>query len=298
MIYIDKQQNVADGEGYTRDYIEDSYDLGSHAFIPSLQSEEAFNRFRNQQYNSHSPHADADFKSLLLREQEERCCYCMRRISADVKDSNIEHLVPKKSASADYSYYAGYSDLLNYHVCHSESFEERRYADKQAAARSRKLPHMVAYGNLAASCMDSHHCNSARGNAKIPPLPVVQGIESKYIYSPSGMMVTEDRDSEYGRAIDVLNLNYDTLMLIRLLWRKAVLSGYDATQIMAITDILDKRSFLCTVFGKPSFTDLPARWQNFAPVGDNGSTYYWDLFVRYDWFYDYYRHHDKEGNRI
>lgn len=122
MIYIDKQQNVADGEGYTRDYIEDSYDLGSHAFIPSLQSEEAFNRFRNQQYNSHSPHADADFKSLLLREQEGRCCYCMRRISADVKDSNIEHLVPKKSASADYSYYAGYSDLLNYHVCHSESF--------------------------------------------------------------------------------------------------------------------------------------------------------------------------------
>ena len=92
--------------------------LGSHAFIPSLQSEEAFNRFRNQQYNSHSPHADADFKSLLLREQEGRCCYCMRRISADVKDSNIEHLVPKKSASADYSYYAGYSDLLNYHSAH------------------------------------------------------------------------------------------------------------------------------------------------------------------------------------
>ena len=26
MIYIDKQQNIADGERYTRDYLEDSYD--------------------------------------------------------------------------------------------------------------------------------------------------------------------------------------------------------------------------------------------------------------------------------
>ena len=298
MIYIDKQQNIADGEGYTRDYLEDSYDLGFHAFIPSLQSEEAFNRFRNLQYNSHSLHADADFKSLLLREQGGRCCYCMGRICADVKDSNIEHLVPKKSAVAEYPYYASYSDLLNYHVCHSETFEARNYASKQAAARSRTLPHMVAYENLVASCMDTHHCNGARGNEKIPPLPVVQGIESKYFYSPAGMMVTEDGDSEYGRAIDVLNLNYDLLLLIRLLWRKTASSAYTPAQIVAITDITEKRSFLCTVFGKALFTDLPTRWQNFAPLGENGSTYYWDLFVRYDWFYDYYLHHDKAGNRI
>lgn len=298
MIYIDKQQNIADGEGYTRDYLVESYDEESKTFLPSLQEEESFNRFRNQQYNSHSPHADADFKSLLLREQEGRCCYCMRRISADAKDSNIEHLVPKKSLAAEFAYYAGYSEVLNYHVCHSKTFEGRSFVSKQAVARSRSLPHMVAYENLVASCLDAHHCNSARGNEKIPPLPIVQGIENKYFYSPAGMMVTEDGDSEYGRAIDVLNLNYDLLLHIRLLWRKAVISGYDAGQIIAITDISDKRSFLCDVFRKTSFTDLPTRWQNFAPIGDNGSTYYWDLFVRYEWFYDYYLHHDKNGNRV
>ena len=298
MIYIDKQLSVADGEGYTRDYLEDSFDVKSNSFLPSLQSEEAFNRFRNQQYNSHSHHADADFKSLLLREQEGRCCYCMCRISADVKDSNIEHLVPKKSTLAEYPYYASYSDLLNYHVCHSEAFESRRYADKHAVAVAQKLPHMVTYENLVASCMDAHHCNSARGNEKIPPLPVIQGIESKYFYSPAGMIVTEDRDSEYGRAIDVLNLNYDLLLYIRLLWRKTASSAYTPAQIVAIKDISDKRSFLCTVFRKMSFTDLPARWQNFTPIGDNSSTYYWDLFVKYDWFYDYYLHHDRAGNRI
>lgn len=297
MIYIDKHQNIADGEGYTRDYLEDSFDVKTNTFLPSLQSEESFNRFRNQQYNSHSPHADTDFKSLLLREQGGRCCYCMCRISADIKDSNIEHLVPKKSAAAEYSYYASYSDLLNYHVCHSETFESRRYASKQVVARTRLLPHMVAYENLVASCLDTHHCNSVRGNKKIPPLPVVQDIESKYYYSPSGMMVTDDRDFEYSRAIDVLNLNYDLLLYIRLLWRKVTSSAYTPAQIVAIADISDKRSFLCNVFGKASFRKLPIRWQNFAPIGDNSSTYYWDLFVKYDWFYEYYRHHDKAGNR-
>lgn len=298
MIYIDKQQNIDDGEGYTRDYLEDSFDERTNSFLPSLQSEESFNRFRNQQYNSHSHHADADFKSLLLREQEGRCCYCMRRISSDVKDSNIEHLVPKKSSAAEYSYYARYSDMLNYHVCHSETFENKSYANKKVVARTRTLPHMVAYENLVASCMDTHHCNSARGNEMIPALPIVHGIESKYIYSPVGRMVSEDKDSEFGRAIDVLNLNYDLLLYIRLLWRKAASSAYTLAQITTITDITEKRSFLRTVFGKTSFTDLPDRWQNFAPLGDNSSTYYWDLFVRYDWFYDYYLHHDKAGNSI
>lgn len=298
MIYIDKQQNIADGEGYTRDYLEDSYDVSSHSFIPSLQSEESFNRFRNQQYNSHSPHADADFKSLLLREQEGRCCYCMRRISANMDDSNIEHLVPKKSLAADYAYYARYSESLNYHVCHSETFESRRYVDKHAVAGVQKLPHIVAYENLVASCMDAHHCNSARGNEKMPPLPIVRDIESKYFYSPSGVIVSNDADSEYERAIGRLGLNYETLKNIRLLWRKTVSSGYNHAQILSITDVSDKHAFLCALFGLRSVSELKPKWQNFAPAGQNGSTYYWDLFVRYDWFYEYYLHHDKNGNRV
>lgn len=298
MIYIDKQQNVADGEGYTRDYIEDSYDLGSHAFIPSLQSEEAFNRFRNQQYTPLSPHVDTNFKSLLLREQEGRCCYCMCRISDDAKDSNIEHLIPKKSPVGDLSYYAKYSDLLNHHVCHSATFEGKHYANKKVVAQQVRLPHMVAYENLVASCMDSHHCNSARGNAKMPPLPVIPDIESKVFYSRSGRVVSEDADVEFGNAIDLLKLNHEMLEQIRLLWRKVAESAYRVEQIIILTEAADKQAFLCEIFGKQSMTDLQPKWQNYAPIGENASTYYWDLFVRYDWFYDYYRHHDKDGNRI
>ena len=47
MRYLDKQLNLADGEGYTRDYLEDSFDVISNSFLPSLQSEESFNRFLN-----------------------------------------------------------------------------------------------------------------------------------------------------------------------------------------------------------------------------------------------------------
>lgn len=298
MIYIDKQQNIADGEGYTRDYLESSFDEGSHTFLPSLKEEESFNCFRNQQYVSHSPHADADFKSLLIREQQGLCCYCMRRIGADARDSNIEHLVPKKSLVVDFPYYARYSDLLNFHVCHSEAFENRSYSDKRTVTRQARLPHMVAYENLVASCTDDHHCNSARGNVTIPPLPIIREIESKYFYSPAGMMVTEDADGEYERAIGVLNLNYALLVQIRLLWKKVAASAFLVAQIMGITAVEDKQSFLCAVFGKPSFLDLAPKWQNFAPASEDGSTYYWDLFLKYDWFYDYYRHHDKDGNRV
>lgn len=298
MIYIDKQQNMADGEGYTRDYLEDSFDEGSHTFIPNLKEEESFNRFRNQHYVSHSQHTDTDFKSLLIREQQERCCYCMRRISTDVRDSNIEHLVPKKTLVTDFSYYARYSDLLNYHVCHSDTFENRTYPNKRTVVKQVKLPHMVAYENLVASCMGEHHCNSARGNETIPPLPIIRGIESKYFYSPAGMMVTEDADREYKIAIGVLNLNFELLVQIRLLWKKVAVSAFHVTHVIGITSMEDKQSFLCTVFSKPSFLDLAPKWQNFAPSGENGSTYYWDLFVKYDWFYDYYRHHDKNGNWV
>ena len=298
MIFIDKQQNIADGEGYTRDYLEDSFDEGAHTFLPSLKEEESFNCFRNHLYVSHTPHADADFKSLLLREQQGRCCYCMRRISADVQDGNIEHLVPKKSQVAVFPYYARYSELLNFHVCHSETFENKNYPDKRTVARQAKLPHMVAYENLVVSCMDEHHCNSARGNETIPPLPIIREIESKYFYSPAGMIVTEDADREYEKSIGVLNLNFALLVQIRLLWKKVTASAFNLAQVMGITAVADKQAFLCTVFGKQSFSDLALKWQNFAPDSEDGSTYYWDLFVKYDWFYDYYKHHDKSGNRV
>ncbi len=297
-MFIDKQANIADGEGYTRDYLEDSFDEGSHTFIPNLQGEEAFNSFRNQRYDPVSTHSDADFKSLLLREQQGRCCYCMRHIGTDAKDSNIEHVIPKTSPVADFSYYSKYSELLNHRVCHSEVFERRSYPDKKALRRQIKLPHMVAYENLVASCTDPHHCNAKRGSKKVPPLPLISGIEDKYFYSPTGLIVTEDADCEYVKAIDILGLNYETLRLIRLLWRKVTVSSFTVTEILGFTDVKDRQSFLCSVFGKSYFSELSPRWQDFAPYAENGSTYYWDMFVRYDWFYDYYKHHDKNGKGI
>ena len=112
MIYFDKQPNIVDGEGYTRDYLGSSFDENSHRFLPSLQNEESFNCFRNHRYISHSQHNDPDFKSLLLREQCGHCCYCMRRIGIDANDCNIEHVVPKNSPIDDFRYYASYSNLL------------------------------------------------------------------------------------------------------------------------------------------------------------------------------------------
>ena len=289
MIYIDKHPNIKEGEGYTRAYLVESFDEEQQRFLPSLQDEECFNRFRSH---------DAGIKSLLLREQGGRCCYCMRRISADAKDSNIEHLVPKRCAEEDFAYYANYSDLLNHHVCHSKIFEGRNHTDKKAVARAGKLPHMVAYENLVASCIDSNHCNSARGNEKIPPLPIIRDIENRYFYSKVGRIVSLEEESEYDKALDVLGLNCELLRLIRLLWRKAVDTGYNIAQITSLKAVEERQLFLCHVFGKQSITDLRAEWLIFAPVAENGSTHYWDMFMMYDWFYDYYKHHDKFGNRI
>ena len=295
MIYFDKQPNIVDGEGYTRDYLGSSFDENSHRFLPSLQNEESFNCFRNHRYISHSQHNDLDFKSLLLREQCGHCCYCMRRIGIDANDCNIEHVVPKNSPIDDFRYYASYSNLLTFHVCHSITFEEKYYHDKQEVERQTKLPHMVAYENLVASCVG---CNNSRGSEKIPPLPLIQTVDSIYFYSPAGMIVTENADQEYGKAIGKLNLNKEDLKLVRLLWKKVAASSYDVQQIESIKTLTEKQNFLCIIFSKDSFSSLLPRWQNFAPYGHSSSTYYWDLFLRFDWFYDYYKHHDKYGNRL
>ena len=44
--------------------------------------------------------------SILLPEQSNRCCYCMRRITDHNDDASIEHIVPKSVTSrADLAHY-------------------------------------------------------------------------------------------------------------------------------------------------------------------------------------------------
>ncbi|GHT09887.1 hypothetical protein FACS189426_09260 [Bacteroidia bacterium] len=61
---------------------------------------------------------------LLLQEQHNRCCYCMRKLDADDEEKTLEHLIPNKikSKSAFDAYLNPETVLNEKNVCFAEEF--------------------------------------------------------------------------------------------------------------------------------------------------------------------------------
>lgn len=114
-------------------------------------------------------------------------------------------------------------------------------------------------------------------------------------YNYLGKIVPERPEIE--GTIKALCLNNETLEEIRMLWYKISRSDKTVADILAITHILDKISLLKELFHTDNYTTLDD-WKKYAPVPPPGhphttnhETPYWDLFIKYDWFYHYYKAH-------
>ena len=99
--------------------------------------------------------------SILLSEQDYRCCYCMKRLNP-IKDpeATIEHLIPRSASNGlNFSQYfdTDYPGLNRNYVCHTDNY-------KKGTSNEGQYPHHVAYHNFAIAC---HDCNEKRGNSFI-----------------------------------------------------------------------------------------------------------------------------------
>lgn len=211
---------------------------------------------------------------LLLKEQNNFCCYCMKHIIEN--ETTLEHIIPNKSNnSGDFDIYKAYNQIDTFVF-----FWERAMCTNRISVPP--FPHILAYENLVASCNGyiptaglSKCCNNIRGSKEIIPLFCLANVEQELKYELSGAI---DCAEKYFNTIKILALEQTTLRLFRRCWLNlssnySALDVIDASKDEKLRDkIIDDMNF------------------EYVSVSDRmtiKNEVYWKSFMNYFWFYLY-----------
>ena len=214
------------------------------------------------------------FRERLLKDNNHRCCYCMR----DIKGTTVEHMIPQSVKNQEtfskYFEHSGNHDLVN--MILTQDFLDN---PKEVPP----FPHAIAYENLIPSCFGylpsgtSKCCNNFRGDKTIQPLVFRINIHEEITYYADGNIVwTEDPEEEQPTIVK-LGLDCLELKAIRRIWY--YLSNHDMTcedanKNQTIDDLLIE-------LGVPKNTQESNMQQmliNFK------KTEYWELLTKYTYF--------------
>ena len=214
--------------------------------------------------------------TVLLPEQGNRCCYCMRRIEDHTDDASIEHIVPKSTTSrAELSHYfsvrSGGLNAAN--VCLSQDFINN-------GSVAPPYPHHVAYQNYAVACK---RCNSARWHHPIEPIFLFAGIHEEVQYNQFTGEVTWPLDPVYSDPIpglptlEAADVNRPILKAIRAVWSYVRRNGLNPEA--------GSRSDLIYGAMGDSLTANPAMSEDdFSAYLSLNTDEMWNLFMKYDYF--------------
>ena len=284
MQYIDKSLHREEGNRITLKYLEQIKIVDEQRYPVDYNN--SF-RFLPNKTNSYYK----QMASVLLVNQKNYCCYCMRRLTGD-GDTTLEHIIPQSSNTDRIKYYQRDEVLeLKNQIVLSSDFSHLINPSLE------KLPHTVAYDNLVVSCHgelpkrkntddivihDGQCCNNARGNEDIYPIYLLN-IPTLIVYHKSGLALegNEEQWNEDVRKV-ILNakLNYESLRDIRQLW--FVLKGNSIEEIKRLGDNKDTRRDLIqdalylTSLEQKEIDNLLTKFQKEE---------YWNTFLLYDWFH-------------
>ncbi len=209
-----------------------------------------------------------EFTAVLLGNQQHYCCYCMKYIDFD--DTTLEHIIPHKTKTQDiFDSYLICAEL-NDHVMFSKYFDRTRKLIPPA-----KYPHDIAYFNLVASCDSNVHCNHYRSSKFIRPLFYDNGIANKVQYNFEGIAYCTEYDEEL-RSVGV-STNAD-LRAYRKAW-KILAETKDSLDEINDDDI---DNVVFELIDHPYYERLLNNL-----TGENNKK---ELFKRYHWFFQYYKH--------
>lgn len=205
--------------------------------------------------------------SLMMREQENLCCYCMKDL--DTERKTLEHIIPHHLQLAEFDAYLVTPELTN-NVIHLEKFDRNN-----KVIPPNKYPHDIAYHNLIVSCDSKIHCNNYRSDDKITPLIYDVNIERKIEYDRAGSVSCH----QYEDDLNALGLSKPNspLKFIRLIWYKLAKKYHHIDEItpevieavvLDLILIFEPLKILEDFTGKPS---------------------YQDLVMKYKWFFQYYK---------
>lgn len=209
---------------------------------------------------------------LLSRQQENRCCYCMRMIEG--ANGNLEHIVPQSVDDVN--------ELLEYQRKGLVSTDIFILNNRNVPMQLPPYPHFIAYQNLALSCYGEFVtkdkkkcCNSERKNRYIIPIFLDSNVSTRLIYEKDGSLVYVDDLSD---TINNLGLEHETLVKIRRIW-------------FFLSDQLSIAEFEQARINHSYFSDLLEQ-NGHIPI-DEKLTYnnptYWKLLFEYSWFFGYFQ---------
>ncbi len=291
MEYIDKSHFLGREREIDRIFLEDCFDKDSLSFYPEIDTDQSYANFSNRTYRK----GIDGWEHLLLQEQNDRCCYCMKRLHAGAL--NIEHVIPRNIQATDQEEelrkYTNASQLLKQNVELSSEFAKRHFANKEALSEVTKFPHRIALTNLLASCngkfgkpQDGCCCNNARSNDYLLPLMLMPEVDQRIKYDKhSGLIMLYPKEKSWEKMLQTLNDG--TYKEIRVLWYKAWLHK-DEFQLESLVhyDTKERILFLNLIFDVDNFTKISEEYQKYAGIL-TGDSVYWKLFLDFDWFYNY-----------
>lgn len=253
MKYIDKSINKVSGTAIVNELLNDSWDE---------------NVYYGANYDGlKKPKYKQRFSELLLNEQENYCCYCMKQITDH--SITLEHIIPQASSEDDFNKYMVVSELIDNVIYRSHFDWSKKHNPND------KHPHDIAYHNIIAACSS---CNNNRGDNPIFPLIYDRDIANKIFYDRGGNISCTSYEN------DLVNIGFllskSPLNLIRLIWYKLSQAFECVEQIKAeaIDDIIN---------------DLIISYDDISIV-DNflGEPSYNSEVIKYHWFFMYYKNNN------
>jgi hypothetical protein len=256
MRYINKTENAAKGYQIVDTLMDDAWNEDDKKYF-------GFN------YNGLSDKQKYGDKiiELLLSEQQDICCYCMKKIKTD--ETSIEHIIPQTVSETDFYQYLIVSELAD-NVIHKNHLNTQVKLEQLE-----KYPHDIAYHNLIASCISKIHCNNKRGNIFIEPFIYYNDIQDRVWYEKNGSMGS---DEFIDFLEDALGLNHDQLKYIRKLWQ-LISKKFDTIPItpQELEDMIYDAIALDD--------DLVMLLERFGGKESDLSK----IFYKYEWFFFYYK---------
>lgn len=201
MKWIDKSNNRIQGNAIVEKLLINAWD-------------DTDNQYKGADYDGlNSKEYRRELVPLMLEEQENRCCYCLKELKTDqphIKGNiTIEHIIPQSIEKEKFNSYL-VAQELNDHVIHKDDFPR-----SIIQISLDKYPHDICYSNLILSCNSKEHCNNPRGNKDIKPFIYDSDIESKVAYDAAGLIDCE----EYTPSFENIGLDSPNLTVIRKIWR-------------------------------------------------------------------------------
>jgi hypothetical protein len=135
MKFIDKTLNQINGNNLLNVFLTSRWNNITNRYISIGYSNQEFRQ-----------NLRPNLKQLLLNEQSNLCCYCMRQINND-DTTTLEHIVPQSTSTiAELNQYTHFA-IINDNVCLQSVFD-----NATTQQNTPPFPLEIAYENLTASC--------------------------------------------------------------------------------------------------------------------------------------------------